>query len=48
MLTPQRPNPERLLAEADVQTLADMGLIDPPPEPDVVVLPEDPAPPQQT
>ncbi|MGW4050785.1 hypothetical protein ACWENA_08125 [Streptomyces sp. NPDC004779] len=42
-LTPLRPAPERLLAEADVQSLASLGVTDPPTEPEVVVLPEDPA-----
>ncbi|MFD6361321.1 hypothetical protein ACFWFX_15915 [Streptomyces roseolus] len=42
-LTPQRPLPAT--AEADGQTLADMGIADPPPEPDPVPLqPEDPPP----
>lgn len=42
-LTPQRPLP--VGAEADGQTLADMGVADPPPEPDVVEPPpEDPEP----
>lgn len=43
-LTPQRPLPAT--AEADGQTLADMGIADPPPEPDVVPPPEEPEPDQ--
>ncbi|MFJ5785311.1 hypothetical protein [Streptomyces hydrogenans] len=44
-LTPQRPLPAT--AEADGQTLADMGIVDPPPEPDVVQPPDDLEPPEQ-
>lgn len=40
-LTPLRQSQEPLLDQADVQSLADMGIVDPPPEPDIVELPED-------